>query len=144
MSLVVHKMRGLERRYQLGLSYYPSHNMRIRQLTDIGTVDACSATGIKERLLLGMATARADIFDTQAEPRKLGGVTMTHYHIRWSGKVLLDWQRFDTPEEAQASARQLVRHGETYTIEEHDEACPRCQAAMNTKSMHGDFNAASA
>jgi hypothetical protein len=36
---------------------------------------------------------------------------MTHYHIRWSGKVLLDWQCFSTPEEAKASARQLVRQG---------------------------------
>lgn len=70
---------------------------------------------------------------------------MTHYHIRWSGKSLLDWQRFDTPEEAKASARKLVRHGETYTIEEQDdETCPRCQAPMNTKSMHSSFDEASA
>jgi hypothetical protein len=70
---------------------------------------------------------------------------MTHYHIRWSGKVLLDWQRFNTPEEAKASARQLVRPGETYTIEEqNDETCPRCQDAMNAKSMHGAFNEANA
>jgi hypothetical protein len=69
---------------------------------------------------------------------------MTHYHIRWSGKVLLDWQCFSTPEEAKASARQLVRQGETYIIEPHDETCPRCQAAMNVKSIHGSFNEASA
>ncbi len=69
---------------------------------------------------------------------------MTHYHIRWSGKALLDWQRFSTPEEAKESARQLVRQGETYIIEQHDETCPRCQAAMNVKSMHGSFNEASA
>ena len=101
--------------------------------------------GIKERSLLGMTTPRVtEIFDAQIEPSKLGGVTMTHYHIRWSGKALLDWQRFSTPEEAKASARQLVRQGETYIIEEHDEACPRCEAAMNVKSMHGSFNEASA
>ena len=64
---------------------------------------------------------------------------MTHYHIRWSGQALLDWQCFSTPEEAKASARQLVRQGETYIIEEHDEACARCQAAMNVKSMHSSF-----
>ena len=68
---------------------------------------------------------------------------MTHYHIRWSRKALLDWQSFSTPEEAKASARQLVRQGETYTIEEHDERCARCQAAMNVKSMH-TFHEASA
>jgi ActR/RegA family two-component response regulator len=67
---------------------------------------------------------------------------MTHYHIRWSGKALLDWQRFNTPEEAKESARQLVRQGETYGIEQHDETCPRCEAAMNVKSMHGSFNEA--
>ena len=69
---------------------------------------------------------------------------MTHYHIRWSGKAVLDWQCFSTHEEAKASARQLVRLGETYTIEEHDEACPRCEAAMNVKSINGAFNGASA
>jgi hypothetical protein len=62
----------------------------------------------------------------------------------WSGKVLLDWQPFSTPEEAKASARQLVCQGETYVIEEHDEACPRCEATMNVKSMHNTFNEASA
>lgn len=66
---------------------------------------------------------------------------MTHYHIRWSGKELLDWQRFNTPAEAKASARQLVRLGETYTIEEQDdETCPRCNRTMNAFSMHLIFN----
>jgi len=69
---------------------------------------------------------------------------MTHYHIRWSGKALLDWQRFSTPEEAQASARQLVLFGETYMIEEHGETCPRCEAAMNVQSIHRAFNEANA
>jgi len=69
---------------------------------------------------------------------------MTHYHIRWSGQTLLDWQCFSTPEEAKESARQLVRQGETYIIEEHDEACARCQAAMNVKSMPSSFHAANA
>jgi hypothetical protein len=101
--------------------------------------------GIKECSLLGTTTPRVgDIFEVQIEASKLGGVTMTHYHIRWSGKVLLDWQRFSTPEEAKASARQLVRLGETYAIEEHDETCPRCQAVMNLESMHSSFSEASA
>ena len=58
---------------------------------------------------------------------------MTHYHIRWSGNVQLDWERFDTPAEAEAAAKQLLRHGETYTIEEHNDtvsAVPGCQESM--------------
>ena len=57
-----------------------------------------------------------------------------HYHIRWSGKAALDWERFPTRAEAEKSAKQLVRPYETYTIEEHDGACPRCQDAAKVKS----------
>ena len=70
---------------------------------------------------------------------------MIHYHIRWSGKVPLDWQRFSTPEEARISAKELVRRGETYVIEEYDETCPRCQAAMEVCGIsHNISNEASA
>jgi hypothetical protein len=58
------------------------------------------------------------------------------------------WECFSTPAEAGASAKQsakqLVRQGETYVTEKHDEACPRCQAAVQAKSMLGIFNEASA
>jgi hypothetical protein len=62
---------------------------------------------------------------------------MLHYHIRWSEKIVsnwkcfsaLDWEAFTSRAEAEASARQLVRQNETYTIEEHDGNCPRCQDA---------------
>ena len=54
-----------------------------------------------------------------------------HYHIRWSSKELLDWEPFDTRTDAEARAAQLVRSGETFTIEECDETCPRC-----TKTFH--------
>lgn len=36
-----------------------------------------------------------------------------HYHIHWSGKSTLDWERFLTHEEAETSASQLdfpVKH----------------------------------
>ena len=69
---------------------------------------------------------------------------MTHYHIRWSGNVPLDWERFSTAAEAEASAKQLLRRGETYTVEEHDETCPRCRAARDAKSIHATFSEASA
>lgn len=49
-----------------------------------------------------------------------------HYHIHWSGKDTLDWERFATREEAEGGAQQLKRMDETYTIEEFNGLCPRC------------------
>jgi hypothetical protein len=46
-----------------------------------------------------------------------------HYHIRWSGKTSLDWQRFGTREEANTEAAHLVLPGESFTIEECSEDC---------------------
>ena len=53
-----------------------------------------------------------------------------HYHIRWSPTPTLDWERFGSRAEAEARAKELVRQGETYTIEEHGESCARCGDAM--------------
>jgi hypothetical protein len=50
-----------------------------------------------------------------------------HYHIRWSDSKL-DWERYNTRAEAEAGVRQLMRVGETYTVEEFsDSGCPRCR-----------------
>jgi hypothetical protein len=49
-----------------------------------------------------------------------------HFHIRWTSSAKLDWERFSTQEEAEASATQLMRAGETYTVEKFDGSCPRC------------------
>ena len=53
-----------------------------------------------------------------------------HYHIRWSNprNSKLDWQVFDTPEEAQTEAEKLVRPSENYSVEkfESESDCPRC------------------
>ena len=65
----------------------------------------------------------------------MGRTQLPHYHICWSGKATLDWGCFSTRAQAEASAKQLVRHEETYTIEEHDGACLRYQGAVN--SVHG-------
>ena len=59
---------------------------------------------------------------------------MIHYHIRWSD-LKLDWEAFSTRREAEASAMQLARASETYTIEEFDGDCPRC--AMLRKRQPG-------
>jgi hypothetical protein len=61
---------------------------------------------------------------------------MSHYHIRWSGKEELDWERFSSLPEAKARARELVRPFENYTIEEYDQACPRCQGVFESEEAH--------
>lgn len=55
---------------------------------------------------------------------------MIHYHIRWSSKnrKTLDWERFDTAEKAEDSAKRLVLPGENYSIEQFDSDCLRCAA----------------
>ena len=69
---------------------------------------------------------------------------LPHYHIRWSDRTALDWQSFNTREEAAARAKQLARQSETYAIEEHDGACPRCREAIKLKHAHGTSEEASA
>jgi hypothetical protein len=49
-----------------------------------------------------------------------------HYHIRWS-IAALDWERFNTHSEAEASAKQLARAGETFTIDQFEGDCARCR-----------------
>lgn len=65
---------------------------------------------------------------------------MPHYHIRWSTKEVLDWEAFDSRAEAETSAQQLVRLGETYTIEERDEDCPRCWKSFHLKQADPNPN----
>jgi GAF domain-containing protein len=55
---------------------------------------------------------------------------MLHYHIRWSNSKL-DWEAFSTSDEAQAQAKQLVRLGESYVIEQVDGDCPQCSGLLN-------------
>jgi hypothetical protein len=58
---------------------------------------------------------------------------MIHYHIQWSDRDTLDWESFASRAEAEASAKQLSLPGESYTTEERDESCPRCQDSMKMK-----------
>jgi hypothetical protein len=50
---------------------------------------------------------------------------LNHFHIRWSNSKF-DWQTFNTREEAEASAKELVLPDETYSIEQFDGDCPQC------------------
>ena len=52
-----------------------------------------------------------------------------HFHIRWSSKDQLDWERFLTAGEARSAAAGWARPGETYVIEQADETCARCAQA---------------
>ena len=54
----------------------------------------------------------------------------SHYHIHWSSKKELDWESFDTPQEAESAAKQLVRPGESYSIEQFGDDCPWCQSVL--------------
>lgn len=62
-----------------------------------------------------------------------------HYHIQWSGKDTLDWERFDTRSTAAESAQRLARYGETFTIHERREDCARC-ASVRAKSASSSYD----
>ena len=56
-----------------------------------------------------------------------------HFHIHWSRVGPLNWERFNTRAEAEASAHLYVLQGEGYAIEEQGEACQRCSDADKGK-----------
>jgi hypothetical protein len=49
-----------------------------------------------------------------------------HYHIRWWPSGNLDWERFDSREDAHTRAYELASPGETYSLEEFQQNCTRC------------------
>jgi len=62
---------------------------------------------------------------------------MAHHHIRWSSGRL-DWERFSTVEQAEKSARQLMRSGETFLVEEHDDvSCEQCLNLLDQSGTRG-------
>lgn len=49
-----------------------------------------------------------------------------HFHIRWdSGR--LDWEPFNSGDEAERRAKELVRPTESYRIERFDNTCQFCK-----------------
>jgi hypothetical protein len=56
---------------------------------------------------------------------------MNHYHIRW-GDSKLDWQAFQTVEEAETEAERLKRSDEKYGIEQRDGDCEKCKSLKLT------------
>ena len=62
-----------------------------------------------------------------------GAASMNHYHIRWAESEI-DWQAFQTKNEAVAEAERLKRLEEDYKIEERDGNCDRCKRLIpNTR-----------
>jgi hypothetical protein len=68
---------------------------------------------------------------------------LLHYHIHWSGRADLDWECFGTAVDAERNAKEWVRPGETYTIEEHGAECPRCGDRLKVKSAHAGGDSSS-
>jgi len=63
---------------------------------------------------------------------------MVHYHIRWSSSKI-DWQAFDTEQEAQIEAQRLKRPEETYTIDKFGEECPQCKTGPISRLKASDW-----
>jgi hypothetical protein len=55
-----------------------------------------------------------------------------HFHIQWSGKPT-DWERFDTRDEAETRAAEIVLPNERYTVEEYEHDCMRCRELLRHK-----------
>jgi hypothetical protein len=58
--------------------------------------------------------------------------SVIHFHIRWSNSKF-DWEAFQNQTEADKAAKQLVRPGESFTIEQFDGECPQCQALQGKR-----------
>jgi hypothetical protein len=51
---------------------------------------------------------------------------MNHFHVRWDNSKV-DWEAFQTEEQAKAQGERLKRPGENYVIEERDGDCQLCR-----------------
>jgi hypothetical protein len=77
----------------------------------------------------GSGVLRNDATFNISDAKKHEAKDVCHYHIRWSSSGL-DWEAFVSKREADDSAKELVRAGETYTIEQFNCDCPQCAALL--------------
>lgn len=56
---------------------------------------------------------------------------MNHFHVRW-GSLKMDWEAFETEDEAKAQGERLKRPGESYVIEERDGDCQICKKLQSS------------
>jgi hypothetical protein len=61
-------------------------------------------------------------------------ISRSHFHIHWSDKESLDWERFLTFQEAVQRALELACPDETYMIEEFSANCPACEVGQPRRS----------
>jgi hypothetical protein len=50
----------------------------------------------------------------------------THFHIHWTTKKILDWEPFNTHNEALARAEELADPSDLFSVEELSTKCPVC------------------
>lgn len=63
--------------------------------------------------------------DTRGWP--MDSQPQAHFHIRWdSGRI--DWEPFNSREEADRRAKEIVLTREIYSIDEFDSKCQLCKA----------------
>jgi len=88
-------------------------------------------TGVGRLNLAGAETLRPLPCGGSMSAAKTSFAPKVHYHIRWSPSSVLDWEAFETSEDAVAAANQLVAPNETYTVEPAPEDCESCRRELD-------------
>ncbi len=57
-----------------------------------------------------------------------------HFHIHWNKNDRLDWEAFDSHNEALSRALEIARPGEMFTIEDVSAECLICGAKASSAS----------
>ena len=58
----------------------------------------------------------------------------THFHIHWTTKKILDWEPFNTHNEAMARAQEVAGLSDLFSVEELSAKCPICGAKAASAS----------
>ena len=58
-----------------------------------------------------------------------------HFHIQWVGRDKIDWARFDSQQEAEEFAKDIVLPDEKYLIQGFGQHCPTCQATRTRSKI---------
>jgi len=63
--------------------------------------------------------------------------TAPHFHIRWitGNESRIDWEAFESHDEAEKIAKRLMTPSEVYAIDEFDHACERCAMFLGERKI---------